>query len=147
MLGLSQALGGGTVGMLSAISAGVGSYSVQHLAASTLFWTTLAFWVAGELWQVRKQRSEATEQDQGSRQLLRITLFIGWVIAFQAVRRLPSADIHHGRAAVFWAGLAFLWAGIALRFWAFRTLGGYFTFTVMTSSDQAVVTAGPYRLI
>ena len=40
-----------------------------------------------------------------------------------------------------------MWAGMALRFRAFHMLGRYFTFTVMTSSDQQIVTAGPYRLL
>jgi protein-S-isoprenylcysteine O-methyltransferase Ste14 len=35
----------------------------------------------------------------------------------------------------------------ALRQWSFRTLGPYFTFTVQTSTDQRVVTAGPYRVV
>jgi protein-S-isoprenylcysteine O-methyltransferase Ste14 len=40
-----------------------------------------------------------------------------------------------------------MWCGFALRFWSFRTLGRYFTFTVMTSADQPVITSGPYRLL
>jgi len=34
-----------------------------------------------------------------------------------------------------------------VRFWGFQTLGRYFTFTVQTSSDQPVITAGPYGLV
>jgi protein-S-isoprenylcysteine O-methyltransferase Ste14 len=40
-----------------------------------------------------------------------------------------------------------IWAGMVLRYSAFRTLGRYFTFTVMTSGDQEIVTRGPYRLL
>jgi protein-S-isoprenylcysteine O-methyltransferase Ste14 len=36
---------------------------------------------------------------------------------------------------------------VALRGWSFAALGQYFTFTVMVSSDQPVVTAGPYRVL
>ncbi|HZT67137.1 MAG TPA: isoprenylcysteine carboxylmethyltransferase family protein [Acidimicrobiales bacterium] len=133
--------------MLSALSSGVGSYSSRHALGAILFWVTLAVWVGGELWQGQTRRSEATDQDGGSRQLLRITLFVGWILAFQAVRAWPGANFHHGRNAAFWAGLAVMWGGVALRFWAFRTLGRYFTFNVMTSADQNVVTAGPYRVI
>ena len=42
-------------------------------------------------------------------------------------------------------GLRFLWCGVGLRLWCFRTLGTYFTFTVQTSTDQPVITTGPYR--
>ena len=43
--------------------------------------------------------------------------------------------------------MAILVAGLVLRGWSFKTLGEYFTFTVMVSSDQPVITAGPYRLL
>ncbi len=46
-----------------------------------------------------------------------------------------------------WCGLGLLWAARALRQWSFWTLGRYFTFTVQTSSDQAVITSGPYRFV
>ena len=39
------------------------------------------------------------------------------------------------------------WGGVFLRFWSFHTLGRYFTFTVQTSSDQPVISSGPYRVI
>lgn len=38
-------------------------------------------------------------------------------------------------------------ARAALRWWAFWTLGQYFTFTVDVSAEQLVVTAGPYRAL
>ena len=59
---------------------------------------------------------------------------------------VPAAAIRPG-ADAFAAGMALLVAGIGLRAWASRTLGRYFTFTVMVSSDQPVITAGPYRVL
>lgn len=38
-------------------------------------------------------------------------------------------------------------AGFAMRRWSEHTLGRYFTFTVMTSVDQPVITTGPYRIV
>ncbi len=38
-------------------------------------------------------------------------------------------------------------AGIALRIWANRVLGAYYTRTLRIQSGQSVVRAGPYRLI
>jgi len=58
----------------------------------------------------------------------------------------PAAAIGHG-AAAFAVGMALLAAGIALRVWSFRVLGQYFTFTVMVSPGQPVVTRGPYRVL
>jgi protein-S-isoprenylcysteine O-methyltransferase Ste14 len=48
---------------------------------------------------------------------------------------------------VAWLGVAFMVAGIALRVWANRVLGVYYTRTLRTQSGQNVVRAGPYRLI
>ena len=59
---------------------------------------------------------------------------------------VPAATIRPG-AVAFAAGLVILLAGVALRGWSFKTLGGYFTFAVMVSSDQPVIEKGPYRLL
>lgn len=45
------------------------------------------------------------------------------------------------------AGLLFISGGITIRLWAIRTLGRHFTATVQTSSEQPLVTHGPYALI
>ncbi len=38
-------------------------------------------------------------------------------------------------------------AGFGMRRWSEMTLGRYFTFNVMTSTDQPVITSGPYRFV
>jgi protein-S-isoprenylcysteine O-methyltransferase Ste14 len=48
---------------------------------------------------------------------------------------------------VAWLGVALVVAGIALRIWANRVLGAYYTRTLRIQSGQRVVRAGPYRLI
>jgi protein-S-isoprenylcysteine O-methyltransferase Ste14 len=48
---------------------------------------------------------------------------------------------------VAWLGVALMVAGIALRVWANRVLGAYYTRTLRIQSGQSVVRAGPYRLI
>ena len=60
-----------------------------------------------------------------------------------------TRNVSSGRISpdVAWAGLVVFWCGIALRFWSFRSLGRYFTFTVQTSVDQPVITSGPYRFV
>ena len=68
------------------------------------------------------------------------------VVLYLGPRIVPAAAIRPG-AAAFAAGLVLLLAGIILRGWAFKTLGKYFTFTVMVSADQPVISAGPYRLL
>ena len=43
--------------------------------------------------------------------------------------------------------MVILVAGLVLRGWSFKALGKYFTFTVMVSTDQPVITTGPYRML
>ena len=53
----------------------------------------------------------------------------------------------HVTAIAFGIGFIIMWAGVGLRWWSFRTLGRYFTYQVMTSRDQPVITSGPYRFV
>jgi len=48
---------------------------------------------------------------------------------------------------VAWLGVALMAVGIALRIWANRVLGAYYTGTLRIQSGQRVVREGPYRLI
>ena len=44
-------------------------------------------------------------------------------------------------------GLVIAWAGMLLRLWAVRTLGGSFTTTVVVRPEQAIIATGPYRYV
>jgi len=59
---------------------------------------------------------------------------------------VPAAAIRPG-AAAFAIGFVILLAGLVLRGWSIKTLGGYFTGSVKVSADQPVITAGPYRVL
>jgi len=107
---------------------------------------TVVIWLVLELRQGANTRSEAKVADRGSRMVIRVATIVGVVGSVVAKNAAPGADI--GNLAVAgWVGLCVLWSGIGLRFWSFSTLGRYFTFTVQTSSDQPVITAGPYGVI
>jgi protein-S-isoprenylcysteine O-methyltransferase Ste14 len=84
---------------------------------------TPAFWVGVAVWVV-----------------------IATVMLHRGSRIAPGASIGNG-GGVFALGMVLLIAGLGLRWWAFWALGQYFTFTVDVSSDQQVVTAGPYRVL
>lgn len=107
---------------------------------------TAAIWVLLELRQSIFQRSEGVKANWGSEVLFRLIVAAGALVAGALVGVAPSATIRPVAVAD-WVGLVLLWGGISLRFWSFRTLGRYFTFIVQTSSDQPVITAGPYRVI
>jgi protein-S-isoprenylcysteine O-methyltransferase Ste14 len=119
--------------------------AVPHLARGLLL-GTVAVWLVLELRQSANRRPEGVEADKGSRTFLRLTTMVGAIGAIVVSRRAPGAAIRPA-ALGFWIGLGLLWCGIALRFWSFQTLGRYFTFTVQTSTDQPVITEGPYRVI
>jgi protein-S-isoprenylcysteine O-methyltransferase Ste14 len=46
-----------------------------------------------------------------------------------------------------WGGIAAMVAGLTVRVWAVRVLGAFYTRTLRTSSTQALVEEGPYRLV
>lgn len=115
------------------------------LFARALLVGTAVIWLVLELRQSAHHRPEGVTADKGSRPFLRVAMVVGALAAIVISRVAPGAAI--GSTVAVWAGLCFLWSGIALRLWSFRTLGRYFTFTVQTSPDQPVITAGPYRVI
>jgi protein-S-isoprenylcysteine O-methyltransferase Ste14 len=107
---------------------------------------TAAVWVLLELRQSITRRPEGVKADWGSEVLFRLIVAVGGLAAGGFAALAPSATIRPVVVAD-WVGLALFWCGIFLRFWSFRTLGRYFTFVVQASSDQPVITDGPYRLI
>jgi protein-S-isoprenylcysteine O-methyltransferase Ste14 len=46
-----------------------------------------------------------------------------------------------------WSGIMVMLSGIALRIWASRVLGAFYTRILRTSAQQHLVTRGPYRLV
>jgi protein-S-isoprenylcysteine O-methyltransferase Ste14 len=114
--------------------------------AHTLYAVTLVIWVLAEFRQATQRRPEGNAADRGSHAVVRFSYLTGIVVAVICDNTLPSLAITP-TALASWIGLIFLWCGVGLRLWSFRTLGRYFTFTVQTSEDQPVISAGPYRLI
>ncbi len=111
-----------------------------------LFVGTVVVWALSELRQALKQRSEAAKGDRGSHLAIIVSVASAFALAALARARVPSSAIPDG-PVTFGIDLAILWFGVGLRWWSFRTLGRYFTFDVMTSADQPVITSGPYRIV
>ena len=122
-------------------------FDTNHLAGPLLLIVTMA-WGMMELSQrsqVLGARKGATKVGGG------ISLVVFWacliaasVFLYLAPRIVPAAAIRPG-AVAFAAGMVILVAGLVLRGWSFKALGEYFTHTVIVSSDQPVITTGPYR--
>src|ERR1700730_4699344 len=107
---------------------------------------TAAIWVMLELRQSITHRPEGVKANWGSEVLFRLIVGIGAIVA-GAVSGGGQVRTLRAAALAVWIGLVLFLGGISLRLWSFRTLGRYFTFTVQTSSDQPVITDGPYRVI
>jgi protein-S-isoprenylcysteine O-methyltransferase Ste14 len=113
----------------------------------------LAFWLlvnlasfGFEFIQWKQRRADAAKTDKGSLALLLSCTALGLVWLGLAPTIAPAATIRPGSAA-FAVGLTMFLAGFAMRRWSEMTLGRYFTFTVMTSAEQPVITSGPYRFV
>ncbi|MGC1752319.1 MAG: PEMT/PEM2 methyltransferase family protein, partial [Trebonia sp.] len=124
-------------------------FDTNHIAGPLLLVVALA-WGAMELSQFSRgleARKGATKIGGAtSRAVFLACLTAAGVFLYLAPRIVPAAVIRPG-AVAFAAGMAILVAGLVLRGWSFKTLGEYFTFTVMVSTDQPVVASGPYRLL
>jgi protein-S-isoprenylcysteine O-methyltransferase Ste14 len=121
-------------------------YFSHHASAGVLLSTTLAAWITIEIVQARKRRAEAAASDRGSLGVIHVCWIAAWIFLSGARAAAPGARIFHD-AFGFGLGLVVAWAGIGLRWWSFKALGEYFTFTVMTSPDQPIVSDGPYSVL
>jgi len=92
------------------------------------------------------RRDEATKTDKGSLVVLLICTAAGLIAVVLAPKLFPAAAIAPAPLA-FIGGMVIFLAGFAMRRWSEMTLGRYFTFAVMTSPDQPVVSTGPYRFV
>jgi protein-S-isoprenylcysteine O-methyltransferase Ste14 len=125
--------------LLAAVSPYVETHSI-----GVVFYAVLVASGVVEVAGAARQRPEATSKDRGSRLVLRLCLVPGAVFLALSSRIAPGAEIQPPLAGVL-AGTALVAAGELMRVWAKATLGRYFTYTVMTSGDQPVITGGPYR--
>ncbi len=87
-----------------------------------LFAVTVATWLGLEVRQSLRRRSEARVSDRGSYLATRVCVGAGLVVAAFATSVVPGAAIG-GQPVAFVVGLVVAWAGIALRWWSFCTLG------------------------
>ncbi len=120
---------------------------VQTQPVALLMWLLLnLISFAFEFNQWQQRREEAKKADGASLALLLTCTLAGVILLVVAPKIAPAAAIRPAPIA-FAAGLAIFLAGFGMRRWSEMTLGRYFTFTVMTSTDQPVIMSGPYRFV
>ena len=86
---------------------------------------------------------KTSADDQGTTRLIVIAYGLAAELPL-VLRRVPAPELPPAAAPI---GLAAQAAGLGLRAWSMRTLGGSYTRTLRAGQEQAVVTAGPYRLV
>ncbi len=124
-------------------------FEVNHVAGLVLLTATMA-WGMMELAQHTQTvaaRRGATKVRFGGWLVGVLSALVGVNLAlYGAPQVVPAAAIRPGAVAC-GIGLTLMVAGLVLRGWSIKVLGDYFTFTVMVSSDQPVIKAGPYRVL
>src|SRR5271166_1553925 len=86
----------------------------------------------------RSRRQDASVRDQGSLYVLLGLLWVGLALNFGLAALVPAAAISWQRSSLFLLGVSLILLGVALRWYAIATLGGYFTRNVAVSADQTV---------
>ena len=124
----------------------------SNLTAAVVFAAACLTWEIPEIIGMFRQwakvsRQTAVIQDRGSLAILVGLQMAGLALNFVLAWQAPAAAITWQRTALFALGVIFIPLGVALRWYAIRTLGRYFTRDVAVSADQQIVQHGPYRLI
>src|SRR6266496_1345419 len=108
----------------------------------------LVFGVACTIWYVpellgtffqRAARRNGTRRDRGSYAVLIGVLWGGLLLGCGIAAFLPWAAIPLLRLPLFWLGIAGILAGVAMRWYAIRVLGRFFTRDVAMQMGQTVV--------
>lgn len=121
-------------------------FDTNHVAGLLLLIISLA-WGSMELAKTNNTRQDGIKVGGGGRQIAILPVMaVATAALYLGARFVPSAAIRPG-AAVFAVGMVVLVSGLVLRGWSIMTLGSYFTGRVIVSSDQPVITAGPYRVL
>ena len=135
-----------TLALTTPLQKGPDVRELQSSASDRVLLITLVVFSIGELTQVRRVRRGSRPADLRAEVLFRILFLMGVLMVPLAASVVPDARWPRGEAALV-AGVVTAWSGLLLRWWAFRTLGEYFTLVLRTSPDQAVVDRGPYRFL
>jgi protein-S-isoprenylcysteine O-methyltransferase Ste14 len=105
--------------------------------------------IEGRLRQGQQAKSLQPGQfDRGSTGLIGMAVQGSFVILLFApvLNHFQVGQIRYG-TLVGGFGLAVMMGGIALRYWAAKTLGKFYTRTLLIKAEHQIVESGPYRII
>lgn len=108
--------------------------------------SALLAWLLLEV-RLARRGGSGPDLDEGSRTAVLLGYAAALVAAVVAALTAPPAVIPGQRWTPLVLGVAVIAAGLALRVWAVRTLGRWFTYTVQVVPGQRVVSSGPYHRV
>ncbi|MCI4349985.1 MAG: isoprenylcysteine carboxylmethyltransferase family protein [Thermoplasmata archaeon] len=124
------------------LAAGLGvAPAALLLDVAVLAWFASEVWVASQVRRGSRHGGPRERSDQGSF----LVVFVGIFVAITASNLLRGAGVGLLPGWTVAVGLALLGTGIAVRLWAVRSLGRFFSYVVELQSEHRIVTAGPYR--
>jgi protein-S-isoprenylcysteine O-methyltransferase Ste14 len=115
------------------------------MAVSLVIWRVMESVI--DILTYKRLRSGARRQDKGSRLVLAVLIVLGALLSYLVAFNVPATAITISRPLLFWLGILLIYMGMALRLYAIKVLGAFFTTTLAVASEQTVIETGPYRLI
>lgn len=118
-------------------------------SARVAFFVVLGSFGVSE-WSIRlrsRLNRGGTRHDRGTLLVVVLTSLVGVGGAFVIAAHVRTAGVTVARWPLFIVGLVMVVLGMALRQWAVRTLGQFFTVQVQVRSGQTVVDTGPYHWV
>lgn len=119
----------------------------RNATVATIIAVSWLVFIAAQLrtWKPDSIDADAVVADRRSHTVFALATVCGmavaWVLAYVDVAVLPV------QPAVVAIGMVMMWAALALRIWARRTLGEFFDPKVTIRSTHVLVDRGPYRLL
>jgi len=98
--------------------------------------------------QGEQAKSIRPEQfDRGSTRLIGRAFILAILVMIAAPVSNAFQIGRVGKGAVGWAGIGVMLGGLALRLWANRTLGRFYTTTLRVAERQRIIRQGPYKIL
>src|SRR5579862_2621676 len=86
----------------------------------------------------QRLRTRSQRWDGGSHIVLLVLAVGGLALGTLVAFAVPATTITSARPVLFWLGVALILAGMALRLYAIRVLGAFFTTSVAVAPEQTV---------
>ncbi len=115
-----------------------------HYKTITLIIAAFCIWLTQPAFSI-KETKENREDDKFS--ILLILVAASASIVSANIEWANNYPAYESNTAITIAGFCMIVLGVFIRVWAIRTLGKYFTATVVLQEKQTLITSGPYKIV